>query len=120
MTIERLGEAMVDLVPELRGLVPPGEVIDKKVYSPWFQPELNASLNRRGVECVIVSGGETDVCVLATVLGAVDRGYRVVVVKDGLCSSSDMAHDASLTLYLERYGQQVEVTTAEDIINSWR
>ena len=120
MTIERLGSEMIELVPELRELVPPAEAIDKKVYSPWFQPELGASLARRGSDAVIVSGGETDVCVLATVLGAVDRGFRVVIVKDGLCSSSDAAHDASLTLYLDRYGQQVEVATAEEILDGWR
>jgi hypothetical protein len=35
-----------------------------------------------------VGGVGTDVCVLAAVLGAVDRGYRVVVPTDALCSSS--------------------------------
>ena len=39
------------------------------------------------------SGSETDVCVLATVLDAVDIGYRVIVVRDAICSSSDEGHD---------------------------
>jgi nicotinamidase-related amidase len=111
---------MVELVPELRELAPPAEVLDKKVYSPWFEQQLTDSLARRGADALIVSGGETDVCVLAAVLGAVDRGYRVVVVKDGLCSSSDAAHDASMTVYLRRYGQQVEVATVDAILAEWR
>ncbi len=41
----------------------------------------------------MVSGSETDVCVLATVLDAVDLGYRVIVVRDAVCSSSDEGHD---------------------------
>jgi nicotinamidase-related amidase len=67
-----------------------------------------------------VSGGETDVCVLATVLGAVDRGYRVVVATDALCSSSDETHDAMMTLYHNRYGQQVETVTTDIILENWR
>jgi nicotinamidase-related amidase len=35
---------------------------------------------------LIISGSETDVCVLATVLAAVDLGYRVIVVRDGVSS----------------------------------
>lgn len=30
----------------------------------------------------------------AAVLGAVDRGYRVVLVTDAICSSADQTHDA--------------------------
>ena len=37
---------------------------------------------------------ETDVCVLSTVLDAVNIGFRVVMVEDALCSSSDAGHDA--------------------------
>jgi nicotinamidase-related amidase len=66
-----------------------------------------------------VSGGETDVCVLSTVLGAIDRGYRVVVVTDALCSSSDAAHDASLDVYHMRFGQQVETASAELVLDAW-
>jgi nicotinamidase-related amidase len=52
------------------------------------------------VDTLVVTGGETDICVLATVLGAVDRGFRVVLVSDAICSSADQTHDALMELYL--------------------
>jgi nicotinamidase-related amidase len=119
MTIDRLGREMIELVPELEDLVPPGEIVDKRVYSPWLNGLLQARLQARGADTLLVTGGETDVCVLATILGAVDRGYRVVVATDALCSSSDEAHEASLRVYCTRYGQQVETATANDILSSW-
>ena len=66
-----------------------------------------------------MTGGETDVCVFATVLGALDRGYRAVVVTDGLCSSADETHDAALRLYESRFGQQLETATAETVLAAW-
>nr|WP_147027529.1 cysteine hydrolase [Methylobacterium oxalidis] len=119
MTRERLDPRLIDLVPELARHVPPAEIFDKTVYSPWFGTALDARLQARGVETLVVTGGETDVCVLSTVLGAVDHGYRVVVVTDALCSSSDRAHDALLTLYRSRYGQQVETVTTETVLANW-
>jgi nicotinamidase-related amidase len=120
MTIRRLGPEMVELVPELKGFVPPAQVIDKHVYSPWLERELDNLLRDTKIDTLVVSGGETDVCVLATVLGAIDRGYRVVVATDALCSSTDETHDAMMTLYHNRYGQQVETVTTDTILDSWR
>ncbi|MEA2737103.1 MAG: hypothetical protein QOH05_410 [Acetobacteraceae bacterium] len=119
MTIECLGREMVDLVPELDGLVPPAQVVDKRVYSPWMDATLQALLQARGADTLVITGGETDVCVLATVLGAIDRGYRVVVASDAICSSADDTHDASLRLYQDRFGQQVEIATTEQILMNW-
>ena len=119
MTIERLGADKIDLVPELSLFVPPAEIIDKHVYSPWLETDLHERLRSRGVDTLVVTGGETDVCVLSAVLGAVDRGYRIIVVTDALCSSSDEAHDAMLTLYHGRYGQQVETVTTDILLQSW-
>jgi nicotinamidase-related amidase len=119
MTIEYLGRKMVDLVPELDGLVPPAQVVDKRVYSPWMDATLQALLQARGADTLVITGGETDVCVLATVLGAIDRGYRVVVASDAICSSADDTHDASLRLYQDRFGQQVEIATTEQILMNW-
>jgi nicotinamidase-related amidase len=56
-------------------------------------------------------------CVLATVLGAADYGYRTIIVGDALCSASDEAHDAMLELFGERYGQHLETTTVKEILD---
>ncbi len=39
---------------------------------------------------------------------------------DAMCSSSDRTHDALLTLYRERFGQQVETTDAATVLSNWR
>jgi nicotinamidase-related amidase len=119
MTIETVGPEMVGLAPELAGFAPPGETIDKPVYSPWLGSDLRSRLQARGCDTLIVTGGETDVCVLATVLGSADYGYRTIVVQDALCSSSDEAHDAMLDLYNRRYGQHIETSTTDEILDRW-
>lgn len=120
MTLEALPPALVALVPELARLAPPAELFDKRVYSPWWDGALHRRLRARGIDTLVVSGAETDVCVLATVLGAVDLGYRVVIPTDAVCSSSDATHDALLALYRNRFGQQVEAATTETILAAWR
>ena len=60
-----------------------------------------AYLSERSVSTLLVSGAETDVCVLATVLAAVDHGYRVVLMTDAICSSSDEGHDALMRMYTQ-------------------
>lgn len=119
MTQDELRAGMVDLVPELASFSPPGEIVDMSVYSPWMETDLDERLQTRGIDALVISGGETDVCVLGTVLGAVDRGYRAVIVTDALRSSCDEAHDALLTLYRCRYGQQVETVTTVTVLRNW-
>jgi len=119
MTIVELGEDMVRLVPELERFTPPGLVVDKHVYSPWYETGLDAMLKSRGVDTLVISGGETEVCVLATVLGAIDFGYRVVLATDALCSSADPSHDAMISIYEMRYGMQVEPATTAQILAEW-
>jgi nicotinamidase-related amidase len=111
--------ALLELLPVLKRLVPPAAVIDKSRYSAFAGPKLHMHLRRRHADTLIVTGSETDVCVLATVLGAVDCGYRVVVVTDAICSSSDAGHDALLTVYRRRYAEQIETADAETVLSAW-
>lgn len=119
MTLEQLPPGSVDLLLSLLRFVPPAEVVDKTTYSPWMGDALDAAFRRRGADTLIVTGTETDVCVLASVLGEVDRGCRVVLPIDALCSSPDNTHDALLTLYRERYGQQVKAVSTDESLRSW-
>jgi nicotinamidase-related amidase len=120
MTLDTVAPDLVELIPALARFVPPAKTIDKYVYSPWQATRLDGALRSGGIDTVIVTGGETDVCVLSTVLGAIDLGYRVVLVEDALCSSSDETHDALMTVYASRYSQQVELVSLADVLQSWR
>jgi nicotinamidase-related amidase len=119
LTLERIDPQLIELVPPLAALAPPAEIIDKRVYSPFSERQLHDLLRRRKADGLIITGAETDVCVLAAVLDAVDLGYRIVLATDALCSSSDTTHDALLTLYRTRFGQQIETASSETILTSW-
>ena len=119
MTLKHLDPGLVELVDELRIFVPPAVVLDKRTYSPWFGTELLPSLRSRQIDTIVVSGGETDICVLATVLGAIDAGFRVIVATDALCSSVNDTHDAIIDFYHERLSEQIEAAEVEEIIDAW-
>lgn len=113
MTRDQLRPGLIDLVPELDQFVPPARLEDKTGMSVWHGG-LHARLQAAGINTVIVTGAETEVCVLATVMGAIDLGYRVIIVIDAVCSGADSTHDAMIEIYRSRFGMQVEtVNTAE-------
>jgi nicotinamidase-related amidase len=109
-TRERLDPALLDLLPPLAGLCPSAIAINKNRYSAFAESELLAHLQARGVDGLIVTGSETDVCVLPTVLA-------VIQVRDALCSSSDEGHDALMQMYHQRYTEQIEMADAATIID---
>lgn len=119
MARDRIDPALLEIVDPLRQLAPPAKLLDKAVYSAFSHPRLASSLRRRGIETVIVTGGETDVCVMATVAAAVDLGFRVVLPTDALCSSHDPTHDALMRLYRERFAQQICTVSTEQVVADW-
>jgi nicotinamidase-related amidase len=118
-TREVLSLELLELMPRLTALCPPATIIDKTRYSAFAEPGLITHLRSRAADTLIVSGSETDVCVLATVLDAVDIGYRVIVVRDAICSSSDEGHEMLMRLYHTRFTEQIETADAETILGRW-
>jgi nicotinamidase-related amidase len=115
MTRSKLEAELIELVPELHRYVPPAKTVDKSVLSPWGG-DLHSGLRHLGVDTLVVSGAETEVCVLATVMGAIDLGYRVVLATDAICSGADETHDAMMKIYESRFGMQVEVVTTAELV----
>jgi nicotinamidase-related amidase len=120
VTREVIDPRMLELASPLQRHVPPAVVFDKAVYSAFADPGLHAFLQERSVHTLIVTGAETDVCVLSTILGAVDLGYRIIVARDALCSSADEMHDALLGLYASRFDLQIELADGAEILRRWR
>jgi len=110
----------LELVPALARYAPPASVIDKPAYSAFVQSSLCDLLTQKEARTIVVTGAETDVCVLSTVLSAVDLGFRVVLVEDALCSSSDEGHDALMTMYRTRFHEQIKLIRAEELLDIWQ
>ena len=119
VTLDTVDPGLVNLLPELQKFIPPASCFDRTTYSAFADGRLHQLLRGRDVNTLIISGSETDVCVLATVLAAVDHGYRTIVVSDALASSSDQSHDALLRLFSERFDVQIELATAEETIKAF-
>ncbi|WP_312949051.1 cysteine hydrolase [Agrobacterium sp.] len=121
MTRAILGTQLLDIVPDLAHLVPPARIFDKITYSPWTSGQLHIALAKDGVDTLVITGGETDVCVLAAAIGGIELGYKVIILKDAVCSGADSTHDAALALLGGRFSAQVEIVkTAEFIARAYR
>jgi nicotinamidase-related amidase len=119
VTLAKMDPALLELVPALAAFAPPGEICDKTTYSAFESASFLDQLQRRRAKTLIFCGIETDVCVLASVLGAIDHGYHVVLAKDAMASSSDAAHQAVLDLLVPRLDQQIQQLSVATILSRW-
>lgn len=124
MTVDKLGADMIDVVPELaRFALQPATSTSMCIplaRAAWSSSDLHQQQWSAGIRTIIITGGETDVCVLATMMGAIDWGFRAILVVDALCSSADETHDAMMNIYTNRFGQQVECVTTNMVLETWR
>jgi nicotinamidase-related amidase len=116
---DRLGSGMLDLVEPLQSLASAADVYDRATYSAFGSPAFAEAVSWRQARTLVLTGVETDVCILATALAAVDRGLHVVVAADAVTSWSPAGHRAALEAILPRYDQQIDVASAEDILAAW-
>jgi nicotinamidase-related amidase len=112
--------AEMQILPSLLPLVEPGSVFDKPTYSAFHNPGFIAELERRQADTLVLSGVETDVCVLGTLMEAVDRGYFVVMPEDALTSSDLDGHRQILDVIARRLASQVFRAPVAEILEQWR
>jgi nicotinamidase-related amidase len=95
----------------------PGELIlGKSIISAFARSDLEGELKKRGVKDVILTGGGTHMVVESTARNAVDRGFSVITVEDGVAGSIEHAHHASLHM-LQALG---DVAPADEVANALR
>jgi nicotinamidase-related amidase len=120
VTQARMSPALFDLVASLAAKAPKDAQIDKDGFSAYTGAGFAPALARLGCGTLILSGAETDVCVFATALEAVDRGHRVVIATDAVTSTSTAAHRAALDHVLPRYEHLIDLATTDVVLAAWR
>ena len=70
-------------------------ILTRPTFSKWDAELLNMTSCE---DDIVVGGVATDCCVLGTVLGAVDAGRHVTVIRDGCAGASRKVHEEALSL----------------------
>ena len=112
------GTASAETVPDLAPL--PGEiVVRKRGYDAFAGTLLDRALRARNVTSLVVAGTMTDICVLATVTGALHREYRVTVVEDGVATLWPEIQRATLDIIGRAYARVATSKEVADQISRW-
>ncbi len=75
---------------------PEDDRVVKKHASAFLGTDLDARLNRLGVDTVLVAGATTSGCVRASVVDACGLGFRPIVVREAVGDRAPLVHEVSL------------------------
>jgi len=93
----------------------PGEYfIGKTVYSGFFNTPLDSLLRNLGIETLITAGFRLDACLLGTVMDALYRNYRVILVRD-VTLGCELPHEINQTTFTERMILHFEALIGETV-----
>ena len=92
------------VVPRLHGL------------TPFTQTSLDQILRNMSIRTLVVTGVSVNMGIFGTVMSAVDLGYNVIIVRDGVCGVPREYSDAVLENSLSLLAT---IATAEDVISAW-
>jgi N-formylmaleamate deformylase len=102
------GTANVELDPRL-GREPAERLVTKQYASSFHGTGLGAALESDGVDSVVVCGCTTSGCVRATVVDALQHGFRPLVPEECVADIDPEPHRANLFDIDSKYGDVVPV-----------
>jgi nicotinamidase-related amidase len=103
-----------ETIDSLRALFPDGFThIEKSEFSCLDNVDFQAELMKLGKDCLIIFGIESHVCVLQTVLDAINMGYLPILVED--CISSRNLNDKNIAVQRAR-NEGAIITTYESLL----
>ncbi len=92
-------------------------ILNKLFASGFFGTGLSSLLTAAGVDTLIVTGASTSGCVRATVVDALQYGFRPVVPREAVGDRNPDAHKANLYDVDSKYGDVVSVEEILEYLN---
>lgn len=91
-------------------------IIPKLRYSGFFRTDLDAQLQRLGVDTLVVAGLTTDCCVDCTVRDAVHLDYQVFIAADACAAYDPALHAAVLQALAANFAI---IVATDDVVAAW-
>lgn len=102
------GSRWVELDPKLQRQ-PSEPIIEKQYASAFFGTAFASTLTANGIDTLIVTGCTTSGCVRATVVDALQHGFRAIVPRECVGDRSAEQHAANLVDMDGKYGDVVDL-----------
>ncbi len=94
------------VVEELKP-APEDFIVPKKRFSAFYNTRLEEILREQGIKHLVITGTVTNICVFASALDALMRGYKVTVMKDAVWGINPEDHEYALRQLKEVFGVEV-------------
>lgn len=85
---------------------PANRVFKKYTYNVFSNSDLSNELSERGIKTLIITGVSTQICVETAIRNGFDIGYKIVVARDLVATTSHDPHiqERTLRLVTKTYG----------------
>lgn len=100
--------------PQL-GLTETDFVIEKPRYSAFFQTRLRLLLQELGIDTLILTGFDTNICVQHTAADAYFNNYKIALVEDATASFLVGNHEDGLDYMQKCYA--AEIVTTDEVVD---
>jgi nicotinamidase-related amidase len=104
------GTKGAEVIPELKP-TKKDYVVEKRTYSGFYEtgldPLLRSLYKGEGVKTVILGGLHTNICVRHTAADAFFRGYKIIIVKDGVEAFTQKENEEGLNYLKNVYNARV-------------
>ncbi len=99
---------------------PADRIFPKYVYNAFSNPNLVKELSEKGIKTLVITGVSTQVCVETAIRGGFDIGYKIVVPRDLIATTSKDPDIQGRTLRLveKTYGVVVDSSEIIEILRA--
>lgn len=90
-------------------------IIDKRSADAFENTNLNDVLTSLGAKHIIVTGMQTDVCVNATIAGAIERGFSVTLAGDAHATSTPNEEGVRDVMHASTLARGARIVSASEL-----
>ena len=101
-----------DILPQVKKYTGGAETVRHIHPDVWSSPDLEKHIAAANCRKVLIAGAATNIELLQTVPGFLNRGYEVVILEDCCDSSDKLGHDIAMKL-LEEQGCRISTLETE-------
>lgn len=106
------GSPGLAIMPELLNINYDIVVDTKKRYDSFTATELDHVLRSKGIDTLLLTGVNTNSCVLATTVAGNARDYKVIVIEDCVDTMDPALHEPALDIIRKAFGWACHSTEA--------